>query len=371
MERSDFFRNTKRIVVKIGSSSITESNTISSTKIAKFALEVAELKRIGYEVAIVTSGAISSGAGVLKLSRNNLTIPEKQAFAAVGQAVLMNEYRKCFDQLGFNIGQILLTEDDMRSRKRFLNARNALDALFKLDVIPVINENDTVTVSEIKFGDNDTLSAHVFNLIEADLLVLLSDIDGFYYNLDDPEPMYEILKINDDIRKRAGGAGTSHGTGGMQTKVNAAEMIMRFGGMMIVADYKENDILKKIMSGEKKGTLFAGEKNNINERKKWISMRKPRGIIFIDDGAVKALIGGKKSLLATGVIDISGKFDMGDIIEIFDSKNKVIAKGIVNYKSDELHLIKGKKTSEIKNLLNGHFFDEVINRDDMIVLFKP
>ena len=368
MKRSDFFRKTKRIVVKIGSSSITESDTISSLKISKFASDVAELKKAGYEVAIVTSGAISSGAGVLKLSRTNLSIPEKQALAAVGQAVLMNEYRICFEKLGFNIGQVLLTEDDMKSRKRFLNARNAMDALFGMNVIPVINENDTVAVSEIKFGDNDTLSAHVFNLIEADLLILLSDIDGFYYNLDDPEPLYEISKITDDIRKRAGGAGTSHGTGGMYTKVNAAEMIMRFGGMMIVADGNENGILNKIMSGERKGTLFAGETVKISERKKWISMRKTKGSITIDDGAVKALVGGKKSLLATGVVDIHGKFDMGDIIDISDLNSTIIAKGIVNYKSDELFIIKGKKTAEIKNLLNGHFFDEVINRDDMIII---
>ncbi|PKL17969.1 MAG: glutamate 5-kinase [Spirochaetae bacterium HGW-Spirochaetae-5] len=368
MKRSDFFRRTKRIVVKIGSSSITESGTISSLKISKFASDIAELKKMGYEVAVVTSGAISSGAGVLKLSRNNLTIPEKQAFAAVGQAVLMNEYRKCFEKLGYNIGQILLTEDDMRSRKRFLNARNAMDSLFKLNVIPVINENDTVTVSEIKFGDNDTLSAHVFNLIEADLLILLSDIDGFYHELTDPEPVYEIFKITDDIRRRAGGAGTSHGTGGMYTKVNAAEMIMRFGGMMIVADGREPGILSKIMSGERKGTLFAGEIIKINERKKWISMRKTRGSVRIDDGAVTALLNGKKSLLATGIIDIQGKFDMGDIIDITDKDKKIIAKGIVNYKSEEMFIIKGKKTAEIKSLLNGQFFDEVINRDDMIIL---
>lgn len=368
MTRSDFFRRTKRIVVKIGSSSITDSDKISSLKISRFASDIAELKKMGYEVAVVTSGAISSGAGVLKLSRNNLSIPEKQAFAAVGQAVLMNEYRKCFEKLGYNIGQILLTEDDMRSRKRFLNARNAMDSLFKLNVIPVINENDTVTVSEIKIGDNDTLSAHVFNLIEADLLILLSDIDGFYHELTDPEPVYEIFKITDDIRKRAGGAGTSHGTGGMYTKVNAAEMIMRFGGMMIVADGREAGILSKIMSGERKGTLFAGETIKINERKKWISMRKTRGSVSIDDGAVKALLDGKKSLLASGIISIQGKFDMGDIVDITNNDELIIAKGIVNYKSDELMMIKGKKTTEIKNMLNGHFFDEVINRDDMIIL---
>ena len=368
MKRSDFFKKIKRIVVKIGTSSLTENNLISPAKLSKLSSDVAELKKYGYDIAIVTSGAISAGAGVLNLSRNNLSIPDKQALAAVGQAVLMNEYRKCFDKLNYHIGQVLLTEDDMRNRKRFLNAKNALDSLFKMQVIPVINENDTVTVSEIKFGDNDTLSAHVFNLIEADLLIMLSDIDGFYHELDDSEPVYEIFKITDDIKKRAGGAGTLHGTGGMVTKINAAELIMRFGGMMIIADGKENGILKKIMNGERKGTLFVGEKIKINERKKWISMRKSRGRIVIDDGAVRAIINGKKSLLATGVTAINGKFDMGDIIEVADMQDKVVAKGIVNYSADEMSNIKGKKTSEIKILLNGHFFEEVINRDDMIIL---
>ena len=368
MRRNEYLRNVKRIVVKIGSSSLTESDAISSQKISRFVSNIAGLKKMGYEVAIVTSGAVSSGAGVLKQNRKNLSMPEKQAFAAVGQAVLMNEYRKSFDKLGYNIGQILLTEDDMRNRKRFLNARNAMYALFEMGVIPVINENDTVTVSEIKFGDNDTLSAHVFNLIEADLLILLSDIDGFYDNMGDPEPVYEIFKITDDIRKKSGGTGSEHGTGGMITKINAAEMIMRFGGMMIIADGKEKDILSKIMSGEQKGTLFAGEETKISGRKKWISMRKARGSVTIDDGAVKAIVSNKKSLLATGVIKINGKFDMGDIIEITDIGNNIIAKGIVNYSSDELFLIKGKKTSEIKNLLHGHFFEEVINRDDLIIL---
>jgi len=368
MKRSDFFKKIKRIVVKIGTSSLTENNLISPAKLSKLSSDVAELKKYGYDIAIVTSGAISAGAGVLNLSRNNLSIPDKQALAAVGQAVLMNEYRKCFDKLNYHIGQVLLTEDDMRNRKRFLNAKNALDSLFKMQVIPVINENDTVTVSEIKFGDNDTLSAHVFNLIEADLLIMLSDIDGFYHELVDPEHVYEIFKITDDIKKRAGGAGTLHGTGGMVTKINAAELIMRFGGMMIIADGKENGILKKIMNGERKGTLFVGEKIKINERKKWISMRKSRGRIVIDDGAVRAIINGKKSLLATGVTAINGKFDMGDIIEVADMQDKVVAKGIVNYSADEMSNIKGKKTSEIKILLNGHFFEEVINRDDMIIL---
>lgn len=368
MKRDELSKQVKRIVVKIGSTSITENDKVSTEKIFKFASEISALKKFGFEVIIVTSGAISSGAGLLNAGREKLTIPEKQALAAVGQTLLMNEYRECFARLGYAVGQILLTEDDMRHRRRFLNARNAMNALLEMGVIPVINENDTVVVSEIKFGDNDTLSAHVFNLIEADLLILLSDIDGFYNDLSDPEPVYEIYKITDDIRARAGGSGSVHGTGGMVTKINAADMIMKLGGKMIIADGKKPDILAKIMKGERVGTLFIGENVRVPGRKKWISMRKPKGSVTIDDGAVKALVAGKKSLLASGILSVNGRFDMGDIIEIVDTSSVGIAKGIVNYKSDELYRIKGKKTKEIKVILGSEFYEEVINRDDMVII---
>lgn len=367
MKRSELVKQVKRIVVKIGSSSITDNDKICSEKIFKFAAEIALLKKAGYEVILVTSGAISSGAGLLNIKRDKLTIPQKQALAAVGQTLLMNEYRECFARLGFAVGQVLLTEDDMRHRRRFLNARNALDSLLEMDVIPVINENDTVVVSEIKFGDNDTLSAHVFNLIDGDLLILLSDIDGFYNDMNDPEPVYEIYKINDDVRSRAGGSGSAHGTGGMITKINAADMIMKLGGKMIIADGKKPDILGMIMRGERVGTLFIGDNVKVPGRKKWISMRKPKGSIIIDDGAVKALTTGKKSLLASGITDIHGRFDMGDIVEIVDISGSIVAKGIVNYKAEELVIIKGKKTREIKDILGSAFYEEVINRDDMVL----
>jgi len=366
--RSELAKQVKRIVIKIGSSSITDNDKICTEKIFKFASEMTSLKKSGYDVILVTSGAISSGAGHLNINRDKLTIPEKQALAAVGQTLLMNEYRESFAKLGFSVGQVLLTEDDMRHRRRFLNARNAINALLDMNVIPVINENDTVVVSEIKFGDNDTLSAHVLNLIEGDLLILLSDIDGFYNDLKDPEPLYEIHKITEDIKSKSGGTGSAHGTGGMITKINAAEMIMKLGGKMIIADGKKPDILAKIMNGERVGTLFAGESVKVPGRKKWISMRKPKGSVIIDDGAVKALVSGKKSLLASGIIDVNGRFDMGDIIEILDITSSGVAKGIVNYKSEELAIIKGKKTKEIKEILGSEFFDEVINRDDMVIL---
>ncbi len=368
MKRIDHLKNVKRIVVKIGTSTITVDDKISTEKIKKIVDDVTFLINSGLQVIIVTSGAISAGAGVLKMSRNHLTIPERQALASIGQTQLMDKYRECFAEKNIHVGQMLLTEDDVRNRRRFLNARNTVNALLDLKVVPIINENDSVAVKEIKIGDNDTLSAHVLSLIEGDLLVLLSDINGFYYDLKDPEPMYEIFRIDDDIRNRAGGAGTVHGTGGMITKINSAEMIMRFGGKMIIADGKEPDIIKRIVSGERVGTLFIGENKHFNSRKKWISLRKAKGAITIDDGAVKALITGKKSLLATGVTGVKGKFDMGDIVEIFNINGEPLAKGIVHYNSGELDLIKGKRTDQIKSILGIKYFDEVINRDDLFIL---
>jgi len=371
LKRIDYFKNIKRIVVKIGTSTITVNDKICTEKIEKIVEDVSFLINKGLEIILVTSGAISSGAGILNMTRNHLTIPERQALAAIGQTLLMDKYRECFFKKGLHVGQMLLTEDDMRNRRRFLNARNTLNSLLDFKVVPIINENDSVVIKEIKIGDNDTLSAQVLTLIEGDLLILLSDIDGFYYDLKDPEPMWEISKIDDDIKRRAGGAGTVHGTGGMVTKINAAEMIMRFGGKMIIADGNEPDILKRIVSGERVGSLFIGEDRHFNSRKKWISLRKGKGSIKIDDGAVKALVTGKKSLLATGISSVEGKFDMGDIIEILDLKGEPVAKGIVNYNSDELEIVKGKRTDQIKSILGIKYFDEVINRDDLFIFNHP
>jgi len=368
MERTELFKKIKRVVVKIGTSSITDDDRISAAKIEGFARQISSIRKSGYEVVIVTSGAISAGAGILGMKRTNLAIPEKQALAAVGQAVLMNEYKSCFSLYGCSVGQVLLTEDDMRHRTRFLNARNTLNALINMDVIPVINENDTVAVNEIKIGDNDTLSAHVYSLVEADLLVLLSDIDGFYNDLNDPEPVRFIGKISDDIRSRAGGSGTKHGTGGMVTKVNAAEMIMRLGGMMVIADGGEESVLERVLRGEMTGTLFAGQSVKVNSRKKWISMRKGKGIVVIDDGAVNAITKNKKSLLAAGITHVNGRFVMGDIIDVVNSSDVPVARGIVNYSSEELEQIKGKKNAEIRGILGIKYFEEVINRDDFILL---
>ncbi len=368
MPRKDLLKRVHRIVVKVGTSSITEGGAISSRKIALLTQDLAGVCAVGRQVVLVSSGAIGAGAGALEKRRDMLTIPEKQACAAVGQTILMNEYRACFRRNGLEVGQILLTEDDVKHRSRFLNARHTFNALLEMGVVPIVNENDTVAIKEIKFGDNDTLSAHVANIVEADLLVLLSDVDGFYWNRDDERPVELVARVDDEVRARAGGTGSGQGTGGMTTKLRAAEIIIQSGEMMIIANAAVPGVIGRILKGEPLGTLFAGRRRALGSRKRWIAFNmKTTGKVEIDDGAVQALREKKKSLLATGVTGVSGRFELGDAVEIYSMRGDLVGKGIVNYSDEELGVIKGKKSREIKGLLGGTYFDEVINRDDLII----
>jgi len=367
MPRSQYLKRVKTIVVKVGSSLITDSNGISAECVDKLVDDVVFLIKKKYKVVIVSSGAISAGSAVMKKKRMLCTIPEKQALAAIGQSILMDVYPGMFNKRGYEVGQILLTEDDVKHRRRFLNARHTLNALLDMGVVPIVNENDSVVIKEIKFGDNDTLSAHVANIVQADLLILLSDIDGFYWDEHDEEPVSEIIEINDEVRKRCRGAGSEHGTGGMVTKIKAGEIVIKSGEMMIIANGKTENILKRILQGEKIGTLFSG-KTQLKSKKRWLAFNvKSKGKLTIDGGAVKALKENKKSLLAIGITNIEGSFDLGDAVEIVDTKGTIIGKGIVNYTSDELHKIKGKNTQEIKKIFGSKYYEEVINRDDLIM----
>lgn len=367
MPRKKLISRVKTLVVKVGSSSVTENGKISFKKIKKLVDDVVKIRESGVFVVIVSSGSISAGIGRLEKDRNGLTIPEKQAIASVGQTILMNEYQKAFNLHNIHVGQILLTEDDIQNRRRFLNARHTILAQKQLNIVPIVNENDTVVIKEIKIGDNDTLSAHVTSLIGADLLVLLSDIDGFYWNLNDKKPVEEINFISDKVFECSGGTGSEHGTGGMYTKIKAAEYLLRLGEMMIIANGQENQILSRIMSGEKIGTIFANENKSLTSRKKWIALKSVQGELFIDDGAVEAIQKKKKSLLSSGINLINGHFEMGDLVEILSLNGSLIGRGIINYTSEELNLIKKKKTSEIALILNNTFYDEAINRDNLII----
>lgn len=367
MPRTAYLKKVKTIVVKVGSSLITDEDGISEESVSKLVEDVILLLKKKYKVVIVSSGAISAGSAVMKKKRTLCTIPEKQALAAIGQSILMNVYRDSFGSHGYEVGQILLTEDDVKHRHRFLNARHTLNALMELGVVPIVNENDSVVIKEIKFGDNDTLSAHVANIVQANLLILLSDVDGFFWNKDDEAPVSEIHEINEEVKKRCRGAGSQHGTGGMHTKIKAAEVVIRSGEMMIIANGKTDRVLKRIMKGEKIGTLFLG-KTQLKSKKRWIAFNvKPKGKLVVDDGAIKALKENKKSLLAIGILHVYGSFNPGDAVEIVDKYSTLIAKGIVNYTSDELDLIKGKKTAEVMKIFGSKYYDEVVNRDDLIV----
>jgi glutamate 5-kinase len=367
LPRKKLLKDVKKIVVKVGSSTITENDKISGPRIAELVSDIVSLKKSGYSIVIVSSGAISSGAGALKISRENISIPRKQALASVGQTILMNKWRESFLKEGCEVGQILLTEDDVKNRKRFINVRHTFNELLEMGIVPIVNENDSVVIKEIKFGENDILSAHVTNIVEADLLVLLSDVDGFYNDLSDPEPVDEIHDITRDVISKAGGSGSIHGTGGMLSKVRAAEVIIKCGEKMIIANGRTGKVLSRIMKGEKIGTIFVG-KELLCSRKRWIAFSlKSAGTIEIDSGAVKALVSHKKSLLSSGIISTEGKFQPGDAVEIMNPEGEIIGKGIVNYNFNELQLIKGKKTSEIKDILESSYYDEVINRDDLIL----
>jgi len=366
--RRELLKNTRRIVVKIGTSLVTDDGAIAPAKVSRLVKDIAAVIAGGRQVVVVSSGAIGAGCGALGRPRKSLSIPEKQAIAAVGQIVLINEWRKCFQREGYQVGQILLTEDDVKHRRRFLNARHTMHTLLEMGIVPVVNENDSVVVKEIKFGDNDTLSAHVTNIVQADLLVLLSDIDGFYRDLADPEPVEEIYKIDDDVIRMAGGAGSEQGTGGMATKIRAADIVIKSGEKMIIADGGVPGILPRILNGEKVGTIFVGKGGGLASKKRWIAFNMPaRGSITVDDGAVRAIRERKKSLLATGITAIDGKFDLGDAVEVMDAGGGRVGKGVVNYTRDELARIVGKKTDEIRKILGGTYYDEVINRDELII----
>jgi glutamate 5-kinase len=371
--REEYLNNTRRIVVKVGSSTLTYPNgRLNFERIESIVRQIADIHNRGIEVILVTSGAVGAGMGKLGLKSKPKTIPQKQAAASVGQGILINIYEKIFSEYGKTIGQILLTRDDFTNRIRFLNANHALHTLLNNGVIPVINENDSVVVDEIKFGDNDTLSALVASLIEADLLVLLSDIDGFY----DDNPAVNknaklisyIDKITDDVENAAGGAGSKVGTGGMYTKIQAAKIAVSSGISMVIANGAEHGILYDILDGKDKGTWFQPDKNPLHARERWIAFSTGvKGKITIDSGAEKAIIK-NKSLLASGITDVEGCFGEGQVVSIINTDKVEIARGVVNYNSMEISNIKGLNSSEIEDKLGYKYYDEIIHINNMVVL---
>jgi glutamate 5-kinase len=369
----NFIRPGKRVVIKIGTSLLTDqSRGINSARIAEFARSVAQLRATGVAVTIVTSGAIGAGVAALGLASRPKRMPDKQAAAAIGQPILMAAYDRQFAELGLRVAQILLTADDFAHRTRFVNARRTLASLFRSGVIPVINENDTVTVDEIKLGDNDNLSALVATLIDADLLVLLSDVNGLYS--DDPRsnPEAELIpvveKITPSIERLAKTPRNPFGTGGMVTKIQAAKRCTTAGIAMIIANGSLPHVLDRIFSGEGTGTLFLPASASLSVRKNWIGfIARPRGTVTIDDGACNAVLRRHTSLLPSGILSVSGEFRKGDTVTVCDAAGRAIARGIAEFTHAELSRIRGKKTSDIESILGRKTSGEAIHKNNLTI----
>ncbi len=372
--RDELLAHAKRIVVKIGSSLIASRATgLRPEQIERLADEMAALRTGGREVLLVSSGAIVSGIKKLQLKEYPKSLPVKQAAAAVGQSRLMWAYEKAFERLGIQVAQILLTHQDLADRRRFLNARYTLTALIGFGILPIINENDTVAVEEIRVGDNDTLASEVAHLVDADLLVILSDVDGLYTEDPRKNPSATLIslipEITEDIERRAGTSSTFEGTGGMATKVRAAKKVGEYGVPTLIVNGERAGLLPSVLAGRPGGSLFLARERRLNSRKHWIAFTlRPRGHIRLDQGAVEALTKRGKSLLASGITDVTGQFEAGDPVSCLDADGKEFAKGLVNFSSDLLNRIKGLKTQDIQRQIGPQEYEEVIHRDNLVVL---
>ena len=367
-------RRVRRLVVKVGSSLITKPGMgADPDRIDAIASEIAGI-RGGRQVVLVTSGAITTGVARLTLARRPRSIPEKQAAAAIGQSVLMWHYEAAFKRHGIPVGQVLLTAQDIGDRTRYLNARNTLLALLRFDVLPVVNENDTVAVEEIKVGDNDNLSALVASLIDADLLVLLTDVDGLYTA--DParsagaRKLDTVLAVTDEIERLAWAGAGEVGVGGMATKLQAAHKAAAAGIPMVIGSGGERGVLAHVLAGEPVGTYFAPRADRLAARKRWIAFAvAPQGRLVVDAGALSALTREGRSLLPSGLIGVEGAFAAGDVVAVIDAAGRrEFARGLVNFDADELRRIQGAKTREIEARLGYKAVDEVIHRDNLVLL---
>ncbi len=365
-------KNFKRIVIKIGSSVLKKDSGINPETIRRIAKEVAELVKDGKEVIIVSSGAILFGRYVLGLKKETIPLKEKQALAAIGQVFLMNEYRNAFRRYGLKVAQILLTHADFDDLERWKKSRDTIECLLSKKVIPVINENDTVATEEIKIGDNDHLSAMVAIRTAADFLLILTDTPYVFRieKMDGKKKKIPVREVKDereieDLMRSAKGASSKETVGGMTTKLRAAKMGMKAGLYVAIVNGKEKGSISSIKTGRVEGTIFYPSGQVSSVKKFLLSVKNEKGEIVIDDGAMKAILKEKRSLLPVGIIDVRGKFPEKSVVRILSKDGKVIGKGRVNMNSELIKMIRGKKTWEIKNLL-GNFPDEVIHSDYMV-----
>ena len=365
----------KRIVIKVGTSTITYANGKRNfSQIDRLAREISDLQNQGKEMILVTSGAVAVGVDRMGLPGKPKTIPGKQAAAAVGQGVLMHTYEKFFADYGQIVAQVLITKTEAIDRHRYTNTRNTFMELMRQRVIPIVNENDVVALDELKIGDNDNMSALVAGIVDADLVIILSDVDGLYTANPQTHPdaviVPEVAEITPEIEASAGGVGSARGTGGMATKIQAAKAATSSGIHLVIASGTEKNAITRVLQGDELGTLFVSRENRLQFRKRWLAFgAKIAGSIVVDDGCAKAIRkAGGCSILPAGVFAVQGEFLPGSTVSVIDKDAHELARGLVHYSSAELEQIKGCNSGEIANILGHKNFDEVIHRDDLVIL---
>ena len=363
----DRLKDAKRVVVKVGSTSLTRTNgRLDPDRVERLVGDLCELLDASYEIVCVTSGAIAAGLDPLGMSRRPKDMPSLQAAAAVGQSHLMDAYASAFERRGRVCGQVLVTRSDFLHRQQYVNAQNTFRRLLALGAVPVVNENDTVSIDEIKFGENDLLAALVANLVRADVLVVLSDVDGLHDGGPDGPLVDEVERITADVEALAGGTASTLGSGGMRTKLDAARIATASGVPVVIARFKIGT-LKRVLSGKPIGTLFHASAAKLTSRKAWIGYATtPSGRVIVDEGARAALAERNRSLLAAGVKAVEGTFGPGDTVEIVDESGRSFARGLVGFTSEELTKIAGLPSSEVSKLVGGA--REVVHRDELVVL---
>jgi glutamate 5-kinase len=371
--RRSYLQKARRVVVKVGSAVLTGQTGLNREAMADLARQLSALRQSGREVILVSSGAVAAGRRKLGLNRKGISLREKQAIAAAGQSHLMRTYEDVFASFDQKVAQVLLTRDDLSHRGRYLNVRNTLLTLLDWQLIPVINENDTVSVEELRFGDNDTLGAMITNLIEADLFIILTDVEGLYTANPARESnavrVSTVVRVSAEVERMAGNLAGALGTGGMQSKIHAAKTVAARGGCCFIGPGLRGKVLDELFAGVEVGTFFLPLADRLQSRKHWIAYTlKPQGELVLDAGACRAVSTGGKSLLPSGVLEIRGRFGVGAAVQCLDQNGVVVAVGLVNYRAADLDLIRGAQTKQIEELLGFKDSDEVIHRDNLVVL---
>ncbi|MFO7848237.1 MAG: glutamate 5-kinase [Balneolaceae bacterium] len=373
-KRTGLPENIRRIVVKVGSRVLVDDQGKPDLeRIEELTSEIVSLKEQNYEIILVSSGAIAAGVQTLELKERPSNLPDLQMAAAVGQSVLMQHYTVSFLRHKCRVGQVLLTHTDLENRERHLNARYTMMAMLRSGVIPIVNENDVVAVDEIRFGDNDVLASLVSTLIDGDILILLTTSDGFYRTENGKlkERIPYLDSITSSTLSMAQGKGSKWSSGGMASKLKAADHAARAGTPVVIANGAEKNIIRRILNGEDTGTLIMADqkKQPLNARKKWIAFfNRPEGSIVVDDGAVEAIRRGGNSLLPAGVQEANGQFHMGALVNICDANEKIVARGITSYSQNDIEKIKGRHSTEIESLLGNCHYEEVVHRDNLVVM---